>query len=396
MGSSRLLASLGAQAGVVAACAASLLALHGGLYASALVAALAGAWLAATQVSAATRTALRLPAPASIPRGDETLLLQALLEATPMPLVLMTPDRRVRAVNRAARTLFRTDGTFSPPSALAHTLREGAVGDRRSLRLGEGAAARPYAATLADVAVKGAALRLAALTDVQAEARAAEADALQQLVQVLGHELMNSLTPIASLADTAAGLLAAPGPAPDQVQDARDALRTIQRRAEGLHEFVESYRSLGRLPAPRLRAVDVRLLVDDAVRMSEADGVGRPRVTVEGPPSPTIWRTDPDLVGQALANLLLNAAQAARSAPEPQIRVALSCAADTLQISVSDNGPGVPPAEAEAVFLPFVSSRPGGSGIGLHLARSAVRSLGGDLVLETSAVGRLNQFSLRI
>ena len=396
MSSKRLLASVGAQAGVVAACAAALLAVHTGLYASALVATLAGGWLAATQVSAATRTAVRLPTQAAIPRGDGTLLLQALVEATPMPLVLLTPDGRIRAVNRAARVLFRTDGTFSPPAPLAQVLREGAVGDRRSLRLGEGAAARSYAVTLADIAIKGAALRLCAIADVQAEVRAAEADALRQLVQVLGHELMNSLTPIASLADTAAGLLAEPSPGAEHIQDARDALLTIQRRAEGLHDFVESYRSLGRLPAPRLRAVDVRLLVDDAVRISQSDESVRPLMTVEGPLSPMILRTDPDLVGQALANLLLNALQAVQSTPEPEIRVELSCAQDTLRISVTDNGAGVPPTEAEAIFLPFVSSKVGGSGIGLHLARSAIRSLGGDIVLSMSAAGRLNRFSLQV
>ena len=108
---------------------------------------------------------------------------------------------------------------------------------------------------------------------------------------------------------------------------------------------------------------------------------GEVLLRVEQPARSLVRATDPELLAQALTNLLTNAFEAAADAPAPEVVIELVESDAGFQIEISDNGPGVPVAQAEAIFLPLVTSKPEGSGIGLPLARAALRSLGGDVVL---------------
>ncbi|MBE7218022.1 MAG: histidine kinase, partial [Caulobacteraceae bacterium] len=333
----------------------------------------------------AGRGGVRLPPPGSAPRPDEALLLRAMLDAAPAPLLLLEPRGTIRALNRASRLLFGADDRLpAPASELVAALRDARVGERRRLRLApRGGTARLYAFSLSEVAAVGGPLRVGALSDVQAEVHAAEARSLREVLQVLSHELGNSLTPIASLAESALHALEdAPSPG---AADARAALEVIARRGEGLARFVAGYREAARLPPPRLRPVDLATLAADVAALArarpEAAGV-RIVSSVEGPLMRT---TDPDLVGQALSNLVRNAVDAATAAAAPEVTI---LAADTGQgafVEVSDTGKGLPAEMRSRIFLPFVSTKPGGSGLGLHVARSAMRSLGGDVELLAEA-----------
>ncbi len=226
--------------------------------------------------------------------------------------------------------------------------------------------------------------RLAVLTDVQAEMQAAEARALRDLLQVLGHEIMNSLTPVTSLAESAHALLAGGDAA--ELPRVADALETIRRRAQGLDRFVQGYRTLARLPPPVMRPTSVTGVLRDAAALFETRWASRGvALTLSAPDPDVVARMDPNLIGQALLNLLANAAEAAeagRNRP-PTVLLSGSAASGHVTFRVSDSGDGVPQGREDAIFQPFFTLKPDGTGIGLGLARQIASSHGGTLSLES-------------
>jgi len=402
MVSSRIVARVAALAVVAVGGALALAAWRGGLPANALVAGLAafaaGLWLV-------TRDEGAIPPPPA-PEGETVRLdqererrtLQAFLDQAPTPLVTLQPGGALTAANRAARRLFRTDSVLADPGGVLHrAIVETSPEVRRTVRLASDGLSRTYALSVAEVVGAGGALRLAALTDIEAEIQAAEAAALKELLQVLSHEIMNSLTPLASLAQSAAELLAE-GRAED-VETARESVAVIARRTDGLHRFVEAYRQLARLPAPAPRTVSLGGLLDEAARLFETRWGARGVVLDAERPNPDIMiRLDPDLTAQALLNLLANAAEAALAggrAP-PRVRLSARPSSDGAAITVEDNGAGVAPERIAEIFHPFFTTKPQGSGIGLSLARQAVVSQGGQLVLEPTPPGEGARFTIAL
>lgn len=403
MGSRRFWAGLAIQALVFGCGALAMFAWRAHLAANTLLlilaAAGAGAWTAARLLSAGPGPdpTPEIP-PAHLDRERERRTLQAFLDQAPTPLVTWQPGGPPSAVNRAARRLFRTDGVVDDPDGdLTAALVAATPDTRRTIRLPSDGVLRTYALSVAEVVGAGGALRLAALTDIESEIQAAEAAALRELLQVLSHEIMNSLTPLASLADSAAELLAQGGP--DEVATARESVEVIARRTGGLHRFVEAYRELARLPSPSPRRVSLEALLAEATRLFETRW-GRLGVRLEAePPRPDILiRIDPDLTTQALLNLLTNAAEAALAgeARPPTVRLWARPSGDGAAITVEDSGAGVVEAHAGDIFRPFFTTKPDGSGIGLALARQAVVSQGGQLLLEPTPPGAGARFTIAL
>jgi nitrogen fixation/metabolism regulation signal transduction histidine kinase len=244
------------------------------------------------------------------------------------------------AVNRAARRLFHTDGVLTDAAgALGGAVAQASPETRKTVRLAAGGLPRTYALSVADVTGAGGALRLAALTDIQAELQAAEAAALKALLQVLSHEIMNTHTPLASLAQSATDLLEEEGP--ESLRLARESVGVIARRADGLHRFVEAYRQLARLPEPRARMVSLTAIIEEAARLfaSRWSGV---QLIVEPPRPDVVIRLDADLTAQALLNLLANAAEAALAgkATPPSVRLGGRPSGEGCAITVHDSGRG--------------------------------------------------------
>jgi len=222
-----------------------------------------------------------------------------------------------------------------------------------------------------------------ALMPVETELEAEALNAWRELVQVLTHEIMNSLTPVASLSRTACGLLddaAATLPA-DIHTDLDTALDAIARRAASLVDFVASYRSLSTVPAAQpqrvaLDAVFARLAA--LVAPSWEAMAGQVVFAVE--PASLEAVIDAGQLEQALLNLLKNAAEALAgakvTAPQATVTARLS-RGGRLRIEVADNGPGVPPALAAHIFTPFFSTKKQGRGIGLAMVRHLVHANGG-------------------
>lgn len=222
--------------------------------------------------------------------------------------------------------------------------------------------------------------RLLVISDLDRVLRDEERLAWQRLLRVLGHEINNSLAPIQSIAGTLAVLLQREPLPEDWRTDMDEGLGLISRRADALARFLSSYSRLARLPPPQRRSVDLAVLVSNVTRLQQEAGVVV--VVEEGPALPV--QADGDQIEQALINLLRNAieAQAARVGNVlVRWRSEDSCAV----VEIIDQGPGPPPSAN--LFVPFFTTKSGGSGIGLVLARQITEAHGGSLMLEARPDG---------
>ncbi len=297
MGSRGTFATLLSQVLLFGCGAAAVSAWSGGFYACLVLVLLLGLWLA-------TLALLHAMPPRPLPEvkevradsGADRAVLRAVLEQAPTPLLTIEGSGRVRALNRAARTLFAIeDILIDVPDAL----RDGAA------RLHY--AGRAYRIDRIEAHGAGAARTILALVDIESEERIAEARATRELLQVLSHEVMNALTPIASLAESA---LATLDDTPPPVGRLREMIGTLSRRAGGLLHFTQAYRQLARLPEPVVAPTSLSLMFDDLGRMFEAHWAGRVALITDPLPDMTA-EIDRDQISQALWALLQNGAEAA-------------------------------------------------------------------------------------
>ncbi|GIX18167.1 MAG: hypothetical protein KatS3mg119_2353 [Rhodothalassiaceae bacterium] len=329
----------------------------------------------------ALRAAARNWAAARRRLARELHLNQAIVRHAPVPLFMAEDGRAFRPLNGPGRRLLAlmAPDAAALPAELGRRLAGLAPGAQETVSLAIAGRDERFEASLALVEAEGRRVRLLALLPVGSSLEAAEIAAWQKLFQVLSHEIMNSLTPILSLTRTAAGRLAAVGPAAADADaaalaDAREALETVLRRAEGLKRFVAAYRQLARPPELRPRTVAIAALFRRIARLVQAELAARGiRLETEVRPRNLELRADPELLEQALLNLVWNARDALDGRPDGRIRLAAGLdRAGRVEITVADNGPGVPEELGERIFLPFFTTKPGGEGIGLALVRRIV------------------------
>jgi nitrogen fixation/metabolism regulation signal transduction histidine kinase len=215
--------------------------------------------------------------------------------------------------------------------------------------------------------------RLLVLADLSRTLRDEERQAWQRLIRVLGHELNNSLTPIKSIAGSLLTLLDRDPRPEDWEYDARRGLGVIQNRSDSLNRFMDSYTRLAQLPPPKPRKMDVAGWIHRAISLES-------RVNVNIVPGPDfkIW-ADEDQLDQLLINLIRNAADAALITGG-SVRVSWTIFASSLQIWIEDDGPGI--SNSDNLFVPFFTTKPNGSGIGLALCRQIAEAHHGSLSLE--------------
>jgi signal transduction histidine kinase len=218
--------------------------------------------------------------------------------------------------------------------------------------------------------------QLLVLSDVSRALREEERQAWQRLIRVLGHELNNSLAPIRSIADSLQTLVSRKPRPPDWEQDAERGIAVIRDRSAALGRFTEAYSRLARLPSPKLAPLEVGPLARRVAGLET-----RVAVAVNEGPDATV-PADSDQLEQLLINLVRNAADAAL---ETGGSVSLGWqrspgAGSELLIRVEDEGPGLP--GSANLFVPFFTTKPGGSGIGLVLCRQIAEAHGGSLMLE--------------
>ncbi|HYH46249.1 MAG TPA: ATP-binding protein, partial [Thermoanaerobaculia bacterium] len=225
---------------------------------------------------------------------------------------------------------------------------------------------------------EGAPHTLLVLSDLSQTLREEERQAWKRLLRVLGHELNNSLAPIRSMAGTLLRLLEREPPPADWRDDMRQGLSVIGDRAEALSRFMAAYARLARLPAPRPAPLALAPLIQRVAALET-------RLAVDLEPGPPVTvEADADQLEQLLINLVRNAADAALET-DGGVAVGWRVAGDWVEVRVDDEGPGI--GNVENLFVPFYTTKPGGSGIGLALSRQIAEAHGGTLTLENRPGG---------
>ncbi|QNE31894.1 sensor histidine kinase [Sphingomonas sp. NBWT7] len=308
-----------------------------------------------------------------------------------MPVALLTVDAgRVEPGNKAARRLFsrhagvRPDDYATYGATFAQRLAE-PRGDEEMLILNLDGRAKRTLVRHAALNRLGRQTSAVVVQPMQGTLDAVEMAAQTDIVRVLTHEILNSLTPVMSLAQTTAALLGEVEDGDPRIADACEATRALARRTEGLRHFIDSYRAVAREPRVVRQRFAARAFADEHERLFRAEW---PAVTLHADCADTTIDGDRALLSQLLLNLLRNAAQAAKAhAAQPKIRLAIERTADGIAITVEDNGPGVPDKLRQEVFLPFFTTRAEGTGVGLNLARQIAVAHGGTLDVADSPLG---------
>jgi len=325
--------------------------------------------------------------------------LQQVVQHLGVALITYQDDGEVETMNTAARRLLRTgpirhvEALERVSHELAEALRTLDSGDRAMVRVEETDRTLQLSVRVSRFQLQGEPHALASIQDLRNELEEKEMEAWQQLTSVLTHEIMNSVAPISSLASTASRRLQSDGGngmiTADQATDAREAVDTIERRSEGLMNFVDAYRSFTDIPAPEFEVLDARALLDDVENLLRAQIEEQSLEVVASVEPPDLTLSgDPDLLDQLLINLALNAVQAIEEDAETdQGRIKFRAFVDRRSrpvIQVEDNGPGIPDDVQEKIFVPFFTTKEAGSGIGLSLSRQIMRLHGGSLSVRST------------
>lgn len=326
--------------------------------------------------------------------AEEVRFLSAVVDDAPIPLLSLSESGAVQLLNKAARRQFKAFSLthvedFDHYGAEFAAAMAQKAGQRRLTRIvSDGVAQRAILAT-ARVERLGEGLTIASVLPVQSEFGAVELATQTDLVRVLTHEIMNSLTPVTSLARSSAEIVSKAAEENPALSDVRLAVETLAGRADGILRFVESYRRFARSPELRRQVFAAQAWVEEIETLVAADpkSAGAVLETKVDPPNASI-DGDPDLLAQVALNLVRNAALATAG----QATRAILLSVTGLQggrslLEVSDNGPGIAPERREDVFLPFFTTRADGSGVGLSLARQVVLAHGGSIVIDEAPGG---------
>ena len=328
---------------------------------------------------------------------DANRFYEAVLDDAPTALLTVEGDGKVELTNKAARRLLmrhrgvRVEDFREYGEAFASALEGGAVNRPRLVPLLVDGVPQTMLVSAAVVHRLGGLVRVVAVQPIQGELNAIEIAAQSDLIRVLTHEIMNSMTPVTSLAHSAVDLMRrVDGGADADIADARAAVETLARRADGVMHFVESYRQISRAPQVRPRPIDVAAWSAELEALFRAsdrtEGVAFSLNADRGQPP---LEADPDLMSQVLINLLRNAAEAAKGhAAAPHVWLSFGrTRSGRAWIEVEDNGPGVPENLRQDIFLPFFTTKAKGTGVGLSLARQVVLAHRGSIDITAGREG---------
>ncbi len=307
---------------------------------------------------------------------EATETLRKVLEEIDVAVFAFDPDEVLRIVNRTGEQLLgqpaeRLIGKTAGELRLDATLHGIAP---RTIEVSFPGGTGRWELRRSVVRQEGYPLQLIAMSDLSRALREEERQAWKRIIRVLSHEINNSLAPIKSISGSLQSMLGRSTLPEDVGEDVERGLTVISSRAEALGRFMASYATLARLPKPELDAVSIRPLVhrvaDLETRMS-VDVVEGEDVTLQA---------DPDQLEQALINLVRNAVDATLEAEGAGVSLRWITRAGRLHVLVEDRGPGLP--ETGNLFVPFYTTKQGGSGIGLVLSRQIAEGHGGTLELE--------------
>jgi two-component system nitrogen regulation sensor histidine kinase NtrY len=336
--------------------------------------------------------------------------LQTVVQHVGIGLLAFTQDGDVELINAAAKRLLQVNAVrnindlSSLSRPLVESLRTIRSGDKILVKLVNENELSQLSISATEFKMRNKHYTLVSFANIQSELEEQQMEAWQNLIRVLTHEIMNSVTPVISLSSTASTLIeeldrnARSGQTitSDGLEDVKGALTTITKRSEGLLRFVDDYRNLTRVPAPNFQIVKIADLFG-RIQQLLAEQFHEKRIVfaVSVIPDNLEITADSGLIEQVLINLVLNSIAALLNSADPQVR--LEGATDksgAVLIHVIDNGAGIPEELYDKIFVPFFTTRKEGSGIGLSLSKQIMRLHKGGITVH-SVPGKETVFTLR-
>ena len=336
-------------------------------------------------------------------KEEHAQYLQTVVQHIGIGLIVFQPDGTVELINNAAKHLLRVPWlkTISSLSSLSSELVETLIRlppkEKGFVKIEDAKETIVLALYATEFKLRGRQFKLVSLQNIHRELEEQEMEAWQKLIRVITHEIMNSVTPISTLASTINGLITSAAPLPQGQSREKEEIRrdiqlaaeTIEKRSHGLLHFVDAFRSLTLVPKPNPQIFGVKEILTRVGRLMNANMAGKNiRFSIDVEPAGVELNADPELIEQVLINLLLNALQAIEDQPAPAIQMkGFLDERGHVVIQVVDNGPGIPAENLEKVFVPFFSTKKEGSGIGLSLSRQIMRLHRGTIHARSQAGG---------
>ncbi len=342
-------------------------------------------------------------------RDSDYQFFRNIVQHVGIGLLTFKKDGTVQIINSAARKLLRVNQIQnikelnSTSDTLVEAFQKLKTGGRELIRLKIGDDTVQLSVFAIELTLRGEEIKLISMSNIQSELEEKEMEAWQNLVRVLTHEIMNSVTPISSLAGTVEEELQRQLKndhvelKKDELEDMHLSLQTITRRSEGLIRFVKEFRSLTQVPHPRMTEIAIQPMLEEMAMLHKKELADKGvTITVKIDPPQLTVLADKNMIEQVLINLIKNAIQAF---DEERTDKKIDIAAYTSDkgrpiISVSDNGSGIDSEALEKIFIPFFSTKKTGSGIGLSLSRQIMRVHEGRITVK-STLGEGTEFLLR-
>lgn len=345
-------------------------------------------------------------------RDSQYQYLKNIVQHVGIGILTFNRDGMVQIINTAAKKLLKIEqiGKIDELTNLSPSLVENfkklKTGGRNLVKIDYGGDVVQLSIYAIELALQGEEFKLISLQNIQSELEENEMEAWQKLVRVLTHEIMNSVTPISSLANTVEGDIMAfikscngESYCDIEVEELNDmymAVQTIQRRSEGLIRFVSDFRNLTHIPKPQFKIVNVKELLGQVYmlmkkEMEENQIIYSQSVTPEN----LVINVDPELIQQVLINLVKNAIQALQEHENKRIDIkSYPDDKGRIIISIKDNGSGIEEDAQTRIFIPFFTTKKAGSGIGLSLSRQIMRQHLGSISVK-SKIDEGAEFILR-
>jgi len=341
-------------------------------------------------------------------KDSEYQFFKNIVQHVGIGILTFKKDGTIQIINSAAKRLLRVnkadviEDLREVSDSLVETFLKLKTGGRELIRLKLGDETIQLSVFAIELTLRGEELKLISMSNIQSELEEKEMEAWQNLVRVLTHEIMNSVTPISSLA----GIVEEDMKhkiqqdirefKKEEMEDIHLSLQTISRRSEGLIRFVKEFRNLTHIPKPRLSEVAVKTLLDEVAMLHKKELADRSiTISVSVQPENLFVQADKTMIEQVLINLVKNAIQAFDEQPDRKIELtAFANEKGRAVISVKDNGSGIDTEALEKIFIPFFSTKKTGSGIGLSLSKQIMRQHEGSISVK-SKLGEGTEFLLR-
>ncbi|MDL2247472.1 ATP-binding protein [Bacteroides sp. OttesenSCG-928-J23] len=345
------------------------------------------------ELATAVDTALESYKQELLKKESQLQYFRALADHIDLAILVYTPDGKVEWINQAAKyqTGIRSpqvldDFTTYHPQ-LPAKLRALRPGDSSILQVVRGQETYQMILSGISFVVMGKSLTVVSMKNIRSVLEDRETEAWQKLIRVLTHEIMNSMTPIVSLSELLNGKFTPDETlSPEDLEELNHAVATIGKRSKGLIQFVENYRKVTGIPAPVMQIIPVNDLLNDIARLMKRDEV---EIITQLPTAHLQIVADRGQIEQVLINLIKNACEATRETDLPRIELSAGINADGRTfIAVQDNGTGIAPQAMDRVFIPFFTTKPTGSGIGLSISRQIMHiHRGGLTAMSTEGEG---------